>query len=378
MNSVPQHLLSEDRQEYERILDEALRSVPYRPELAAAGQRLSLEQLRTMALSATALITVAAAAEYARYVNVREDLRRPAFSSDSSHTTSPSVRPEPSPAVAPSALADSDSRPGEGEHSTQAGLSQRFGAAVLGQLGGRRFGNGVAAQRWARMSYGRRLLATLLGLHVRPQVPTNSGGGEAGTPSTSAQPMAVHTPAPTSSARRETLDLQAVPVLVVLAPVFAGTITAIFLLVGYVLRMLNPAPTLAQTMLTAGWASGAITAAAVLASAARIFLTVPRNKFSPEDGPYGELPEEVTRARDAWRAALLERGILPFLREALADPGAAGADRSAPALSRIPHLGYSRPDFSSPGSGSAAGPRRQFSSPDYSSPDYGGPEHQPK
>lgn len=26
MNSVPQHLLNEDRQEYERILDEALRS----------------------------------------------------------------------------------------------------------------------------------------------------------------------------------------------------------------------------------------------------------------------------------------------------------------------------------------------------------------
>lgn len=31
MNSVPQHLLSEDRQDYERILDEALRSAPHRP-----------------------------------------------------------------------------------------------------------------------------------------------------------------------------------------------------------------------------------------------------------------------------------------------------------------------------------------------------------
>ncbi len=29
MNSVPQHLLSEDRQDYERILDEALRSAPH-------------------------------------------------------------------------------------------------------------------------------------------------------------------------------------------------------------------------------------------------------------------------------------------------------------------------------------------------------------
>lgn len=77
MNSVPQHLLSEDRQEYERILDEALRSAPHRPELAAVGQRLNLEQLRTMALNATALITTAASDEYAHYVKVREELRRP-------------------------------------------------------------------------------------------------------------------------------------------------------------------------------------------------------------------------------------------------------------------------------------------------------------
>ncbi|CAM5631542.1 Transmembrane protein OS=Streptomyces glaucescens OX=1907 GN=SGLAU_16780 PE=4 SV=1 [Streptomyces glaucescens] len=79
MNSVPQHLLSEDRQEYERLLDEALRSAPHRPELAAAGQRFTTEQLRTMALSATALITAAAATEYQHYVKVREEqrLRRP-------------------------------------------------------------------------------------------------------------------------------------------------------------------------------------------------------------------------------------------------------------------------------------------------------------
>lgn len=76
MNSVPQHLLSEDRQEYERILDEALRSAPHRPELAAVGQRLNPEQLRTMALNATALITAAAATEYQHYVKIREELRQ--------------------------------------------------------------------------------------------------------------------------------------------------------------------------------------------------------------------------------------------------------------------------------------------------------------
>ncbi|MER6977944.1 hypothetical protein ABT317_13190, partial [Streptomyces carpinensis] len=93
MNSVPQHLLSEDRQDYERILDEALRSAPHRPELAAVGERLNTEQLRTMALSATALITAAAATEYHHYVKVREELRRPAPSTPSSLGASGSTEP---------------------------------------------------------------------------------------------------------------------------------------------------------------------------------------------------------------------------------------------------------------------------------------------
>ena len=93
MNSVPQHLLSEDRQEYERVLDEALRSAPNRPELAAVGKRLNPEQLRTMALNATALITVAAAAEYQHYVKVREELRQPAPSTPPSTRESGSAEP---------------------------------------------------------------------------------------------------------------------------------------------------------------------------------------------------------------------------------------------------------------------------------------------
>ena len=84
MNSVPQHLLAEDRQEYERILDEALRSAPHRPELSAVGQRLNPEQLRVMALNATSIITATAATEYQHYVKVREELRQPAPSTPSS------------------------------------------------------------------------------------------------------------------------------------------------------------------------------------------------------------------------------------------------------------------------------------------------------
>ncbi|MFC9910400.1 hypothetical protein [Streptomyces sp. NPDC059862] len=286
MNSVPQHLLSEDRQEYERILDEALRSAPQRPELAAVGQRLNPEQLRTMALNATAFITAAAATEYQHYVKVREELRRPAPSTPSSTRESGSAEP---------------------------------GTGAVG-------------------------LATTMG-----EVAETAGAG-------------------------------AVAIVAVLAPVLAGTAAAIFLLVGYILKMLDPEPAFAETMLTTGWVFGAVTAVAILVAAVGLLLTALRNRPSLEAGPYGELSGEVAKAREAWHEALLENGILPFLREALADPGPAALHRTAPSAptSRIPHLGYDRPGFTSPGDGPESGSRPSFTSPDYTSPEFGGPEHQPE
>ncbi|MGW2234555.1 hypothetical protein [Streptomyces sp. NPDC001759] len=286
MNSVPQHLLSEDRQEYERVLDEALRSAPHRPELAAVGQRLNNEQLRTMALNATALITAAAATEYQHYVKVREELRQPASSTPS----------------------------------TRASVSTEPGTDAMG-------------------------LAATLGEAVEP-----AGAG-------------------------------AVAVAAVLTPVLAGTAAVIFLLVGYVIRSVAPKQMFGKTMITAGWVFGAMTAAAILVAAVGLLLTALRNRPALEAGPYGELSGEVARAKDAWREALLERGVLPFLREALADPGAAAAlNSTAPSAptSRMPQLGYDRPGFSSPDDGPSRGHRPSFSSPDYTSPDFGGPEHQPE
>ncbi|MCL7368567.1 hypothetical protein [Streptomyces ardesiacus] len=288
MNSVPQYLSNEDRQEYERVLDEALRSAPHRPELAAAGQRLSSEQLRTMALNATALITSAATSEYQHYVKVREETRRPAPSHPSSTTS------------------------GSG--------SQEQGTGAGG------------------------LAATM--------------GGMA-----------------------EATGAGAVAVVAVLAPVLAGTAAAIFLLVGYILKMLDPGQTFARTMLTTGWVFGGFTAVAILVAAVGLLLTALRNRPSAESGFYDARDEEVARARAAWHEALLERGILPFLREALSDPGTAAAlPRTGPFPngSRMPHLGYGRPGFTSPDGGSDAGSRPSYSSPDYSSPDFGGPEHRPE
>lgn len=290
MNSVPQHLLSEDRREFERLLDEALRSAPDHPELSALGERLNPEQLRTMALSATALITAAAATEYQRYVKAREDLRHPA--------------PAAEAAVA---------------ETTPAG-------AESGALG----------------------LAAALG-----ETAEAAGAG-------------------------------ASAMVAVLAPVLAGTAAVLFLLVGYLLRMVAPGQQFGRTMVTVGWVFGAVAAAAILAAGVALLLTAMRNSSSAEAAAQAEARESVARAREEWRDALLERGILPFLRDALARPSSPAARPSSPAAqplrapgpSRMPRLGYGRPGFTSPEDGTATD-RPRFSSPDYSSPDFGGPEHQP-
>ncbi|MFD3696703.1 hypothetical protein ACFWUZ_11210 [Streptomyces sp. NPDC058646] len=268
MTSAP-HLLTEDRPEFDRLLDEALRTAPERPELATLGERLNAEQLRTMALGASALVTAAAAAEYDHYVKIREERRDEILST-----------------------------PGTAGHED-------------GEQDG---GAGVSA------------------------------------------------------------------VVAVLAPVLAGTAMLIFLLVGYLLKMVEPEPAFAETMLTTGWLFGALTAASLLFAAIGLLVTAIRNSSTEVAADETEaVPDEVARAREAWRHALLERGIMPFLREALADPSAGPGYPTprTPGAGRIPDLGYSRPDFTSPGT-SSQGHRPGYSPPDFTSPDFGGPDREPE
>lgn len=289
MNSVPQYLQSEDRQDFERLLDEVLRSAPHRPDLAAVEERLTTAQLRAMALDASALITAAAAAEYEHYVGVRDALRHPALSAPPAAGEATAALPDPS-------------APGSGT--------------------------------------GRREEAD------------DPGAG-------------------------------ALAVIAVLAPVLSGTAAVIFLLVGYVLKVLNPGHTLARTLLTTGWVFGAITAAAIVVAAVALLLTALRNGTPADARARATADEELARAREDWRDALRERGILPFLRTALAEPGRAARPTAPPApTGRIPRLGYDRPGFSSPDDGTTTD-RPSYSSPDYSSPDFsgpdfGGPEHPPE
>ncbi|MFF1462040.1 hypothetical protein [Streptomyces sp. NPDC058330] len=172
----------------------------------------------------------------------------------------------------------------------------------------------------------------------------------------------------------------ALAVIAALAPVLAGTAALIFLLVGYLLKAFSPSLSFAGTMVTAGWFFAVAAAVAILVAAVGLLVTALRNGATALPAMDEEqLPEDVARARDAWRHALLERGILPFLRDALADPATGPATRTPHrSAQRIPKIGYSRPDFSGPQEGRSAGPRPTFTSPDFTSPDFGGPEHQPE
>ncbi|MGI5405189.1 hypothetical protein ACQEV9_00185 [Streptomyces chartreusis] len=275
MRSAPQYLLSEDRPEYERLLDEALHSAPGRPDLAAVGWRLNAEQLRTMALNATPLITAAAATEYQHYIAVREEQRDPAAS----------MR--------------------ESEAGEAAGLTRT--------------------------------------------VPGTHKAAGAGT----------------------------VAVLAVLTPVLAGSAAAMLLGVGYLLALLGRSSSFSGDLITTGWVFGAVMVAAILVAATGLLISALRNTSTT--ATYGELSPEVRRARDAWRTALLEHGIIPFLRDALGASGTASAPyRASSPDSRMPHLGYSRPGFSGSADGSEPQARPSFTSPDFTSPDFGGPEHDPE
>ncbi|MFE0640500.1 hypothetical protein ACFW2Y_02555 [Streptomyces sp. NPDC058877] len=200
MNVAP-HLLTEDRSEYERILDDALSTAHARPDLDGVGTRLTVAQLRSMAMNATALITTAAASEYGHFVKVREQNR--------------------------AAL-----------------RTRRAGADPV---------HGVGA-------------------------------------------MAVVT---------------------VMVPVLGGTTAAILLVVGAVLHAFAPTTVFGETLLTAGLVFAALAAAGLLCAGIGLLLTALRNSPAAVDGT-AAVDDELSLAREAWRHALLERGMLPFFRDALA------------------------------------------------------------
>ena len=270
MNSAP-HLLAEDRPEFERILDEALRTVARASGPGTAG--LTSAQLRTMALSASSAISACAAAEYDHYVAVREKDR--------------SAR---------------------------------------------------QAERAEEVRRGTR--------HA-------SAGGGAGDTSSGAGLLAMAG---------------------VLTPILAGAAALIFLLVGYLLGALTPPPAAAAPLRTAGWVFAAVALGGILLAMVGLVLTAIRDGSEAIRASDEPEPTDVELARAAWREALRDRGILPFLREAgsraAAEPEAESGTGRGAGEPQLPHLGYSHPRFSSRGGDETDAGRPRFGKPGFTSPDF--------
>ncbi|MCB5912231.1 hypothetical protein [Streptomyces pinistramenti] len=280
MNSAP-HLLNEDREDFARLLDEALRTAAHRSDLATtANERLTTEQLRTLALGATTTIAARAATEYQHYIRLRDRLRDP----DAAATA-------------------------DGEDAERPAATDPFATTADGQ-----------------------------------------------------------------DATSETTGAGLGAMIAVLAPVLAGIAAVLFLLIGYALRAIGPEQAAARPLIAVGWIFAALTAAGALVAMGGLVITALRNGASPREAiGYGALDGDLDRARDAWHQALLEHGLLPFLHDAVAAGPDPAPYRATARKSRIPSLGYSRPRFSSPDTGST-GARPRYSSPDFTGPDHEGRE----
>ncbi|WP_369201666.1 hypothetical protein [Streptomyces sp. PU-14G] len=206
--------------------------------------------------------------------------------------------------------------------------------------------------------------------------------------------------------------------LAVLVPLVAAAAAVIFLVLGYVLMLVQAQRDVGASLVVTGWSGAGVAAVAGALGLGKLVVTARRHSRSgPASGP-GDTPvlaEErraEERARRAWRAALLERAVLPYLRDRLPDAGrevSAEGEASVPreASARPPALraadgsprgpagpghrggnagrggrghrsghgdrsgpgGRERPSHHSPGHGSP-----DFASPDFASPDYAGPD----
>ncbi|MCC9711733.1 hypothetical protein E4N62_44905 [Streptomyces sp. MNU76] len=106
--------------------------------------------------------------------------------------------------------------------------------------------------------------------------------------------------------------------LAVLTPLLSVTAAAIFLLLGYGLQLADTQQPLAIALIRAGWVAGAIAVLAAAAAGTALVITTARHRI-PSRQPQPDAAA-LTQAHAAWRQALLERGLLPFLHRQLHQP----------------------------------------------------------
>ena len=177
-----------------------------------------------------------------------------------------------------------------------------------------------------------------------------------------------------------------VPLLAVLLPILSGLGAIVMLLLGYLLRAEHVS--LGQPLVTAGFLSAVFCATAIAVDIIGLLLTAARDAATPPNGRNPEPYAELARARDAWRVALRDHALLPYL---LAQLGASkqqiGVDYGATAqpvgvslVRTRPRLGASRPEpgRTTDGEGheleAESDPEPRFSSPGFTEPNFTAPD----
>ncbi|WP_059010178.1 hypothetical protein [Streptomyces specialis] len=159
---------------------------------------------------------------------------------------------------------------------------------------------------------------------------------------------------PAAPGTREDDGAGLLTVAFVLVPVLAAIAAVVFLLLGYALGVTGSEPAVARPMRQAGWVFAAVAGAGGLVAVAGLVVAAVRNGASTAIRASASA-DEVARAREEWRRALHDRGVVPFLRERT--PGPRRADAASRAGFVSPR--FSSPHFSSPADSGADGDRRR-------------------
>ncbi|QCX74216.1 hypothetical protein C9F11_02565 [Streptomyces sp. YIM 121038] len=105
------------------------------------------------------------------------------------------------------------------------------------------------------------------------------------------------------------------PALGVLTPLVSAVAAAVFLLSGYGLRLAAPRSQAATTLVTAGWVCALVAAVSAGVGLCALLVAAVRDRTRPpSEHPLPVRNPAAERARAAWHQALLDRGLLPYLR----------------------------------------------------------------
>ncbi|PAZ14367.1 hypothetical protein CLM62_19325 [Streptomyces sp. SA15] len=108
--------------------------------------------------------------------------------------------------------------------------------------------------------------------------------------------------------KRSTGEGTVLPALMVLTPLLAAASAAVLLLLGYVLQVADASGSFPASLVTAGWVLALIAVVSTLVALTALVRTALHQRGGRPSA------DRVEQARLAWQQALLDRGMLPYLR----------------------------------------------------------------